>query len=380
LSVLFFCAGVCIGGEYDRLLKEYKKEIGAKAENLDRLKDEISRKKAEKKKYEKKENAIKGEVTRLESEIDKINSNIRKTQNEIKNIDKRLNETVSKLQTSFLEIAHLQSILKKELDYLYRRHYCSAQIFDDTWTKELRECSVEEKAGRMLLSNKKTSDYEFSLKKYSETQTELLNVKKVIVKKWNKQKKSFDKRNKELKTVRKSRTSIENEIIELNNTAGELKDLVYRLEKKKRKTLELKQDEELAKKKFNEKKLCLPWPVEGKLVAGFGKAKHPGLDTYIISNGIKIETREDSIIKVIDRGEIVYADNFRSYGKTVIVSHGGGFYTIYGQLGEILVKNKKKISGSEPIGKMERGENILYFEIRSDNKPLDPLVWLRKTY
>ena len=142
--------------------------------------------------------------------------------------------------------------------------------------------------------------------------------------------------------------------------------------------MELKRQDELSKKKFFEKKSRLPWPVEGEVIGKYGKLKHNDLDTYIISNGIKIEAGEDSIIKVISKGEIVYADNFRSYGKTVIVSHGGGFYTIYGQLGKILVKSKKKILGSEPIGRMERGENILYFEIRSDNKPLDPLVWLRK--
>ena len=66
-------------------------------------------------------------------------------------------------------------------------------------------------------------------------------------------------------------------------------------------------------------------------------------------------------------------------GKTVIISHGGGFYTIYGQLDDILVKVKGKVSVSQSVGEIGgSGDNILYFEIRADNEPLNPLEWLKK--
>ncbi|MDI6642175.1 MAG: peptidoglycan DD-metalloendopeptidase family protein, partial [Elusimicrobiota bacterium] len=102
------------------------------------------------------------------------------------------------------------------------------------------------------------------------------------------------------------------------------------------------------------------------------------LDTYIISNGIKIKTDGSQEVLSVDSGEVVYAQEFRSYGKTVIVDHGGGVYSIYGQLEEIFVDSATKINTGTSVGKTGATNNwTLYFEIRIDGRPQDPIVWLK---
>ncbi|MFN3966903.1 MAG: murein hydrolase activator EnvC family protein, partial [Endomicrobiia bacterium] len=101
------------------------------------------------------------------------------------------------------------------------------------------------------------------------------------------------------------------------------------------------------------------------------------LDTYIISNGIKIKANSEQHVISIDNGEVVYAKEFRSYGKTVILDHKGGVYTIYGYLGEIMVDEGAKIKRGQPVGKTDiLNNNTIYFEINFDGEPQDPLKWL----
>ena len=79
----------------------------------------------------------------------------------------------------------------------------------------------------------------------------------------------------------------------------------------------------------------LPWPVEGRVRAGFGRRKHPRFDTYTIHNGIEIEAPPDAPVRAVHEGRVVFADRFRGYGLMVVVDHGGKHHSLYAQLAEI---------------------------------------------
>ena len=120
----------------------------------------------------------------------------------------------------------------------------------------------------------------------------------------------------------------------------------------------------------------LIWPVKGEVLSLFGKQSHPGLpDTYVINKGIKISVSQGSSVSSVEKGNVLYANSFKGYGNMIILDHGKGFYSIYGQLMEFMVKENDTVEREQIIAK---SGSIVYFEIRVDGKPEDPLNWLKQ--
>jgi len=79
----------------------------------------------------------------------------------------------------------------------------------------------------------------------------------------------------------------------------------------------------------------------------------------------------------------VFADVFTGYGNLVIVDHGSQTFSLYGDLRDIAVKKGAHIEHGAPVGSVgasptSPGQPGLYFELRIDGQPADPLQWLRK--
>lgn len=128
-------------------------------------------------------------------------------------------------------------------------------------------------------------------------------------------------------------------------------------------------------------KHSLFWPVEGGVISSFGKELNPTLNTWVIHQGIRLATKPNAVVLPVARGRVIFSGPFRSYGQVVILDHGEGLYSIYGELGDILTKKGAKISKGEPIAKTglaKSGGGVLYLEIRQGSEALDPLLWLQK--
>jgi septal ring factor EnvC (AmiA/AmiB activator) len=81
-------------------------------------------------------------------------------------------------------------------------------------------------------------------------------------------------------------------------------------------------------------------------------------------------------------GTVAFAGPFTGYGNLVIVDHGAQTFSLYGQLGSPRVERGAKVEGGEVLGTAGRilaGIPGMYFEMRVDGKPVDPLEWLKKT-
>jgi septal ring factor EnvC (AmiA/AmiB activator) len=126
----------------------------------------------------------------------------------------------------------------------------------------------------------------------------------------------------------------------------------------------------------------LNWPIKGKVVSFFGKKRSTKFDTYIINNGIKIQPGNSDQVKSIYPGEVVFADYYKGYGNLIIIQHAKNLYTLYGHCEKMFKQKGDNVSEGEVIslagdsGSTE-GKS-LYFEIRTQLKPQDPLEWLRK--
>jgi septal ring factor EnvC (AmiA/AmiB activator) len=125
---------------------------------------------------------------------------------------------------------------------------------------------------------------------------------------------------------------------------------------------------------------ALPWPAEGVLSARFGK-RRPGTAGPAVRTGIELSLPEGQPVHPIHEGTVAFADPFSGYGNLVIVDHGDKAYSLYGHLSSVSVKKGDRVDTSSTVGLAGRnpaGNPALYFELRVDGKPVDPVQWLKR--
>ena len=126
----------------------------------------------------------------------------------------------------------------------------------------------------------------------------------------------------------------------------------------------------------------LEWPVTGPVVSAFGKALAGRFGTSIVRNGIEIAAPEGTPVRAVHGGTVAYAAPFAGFGLLAIVDHGGSAFTLYGHLAEVSVKQGTAVQRGAEVGKVglvPAGDAGLYFELRIDGRPVDPLQWLRRS-
>jgi septal ring factor EnvC (AmiA/AmiB activator) len=85
-------------------------------------------------------------------------------------------------------------------------------------------------------------------------------------------------------------------------------------------------------------------------------------------------------VRSVHDGRIVYAGLFPTLGQLIIVDHGGMAFSLYGYMGLIAVSKGMSVGAGQIIGASGRspdGQPALYFELRIDGQPVDPLQWLK---
>jgi septal ring factor EnvC (AmiA/AmiB activator) len=123
----------------------------------------------------------------------------------------------------------------------------------------------------------------------------------------------------------------------------------------------------------------LGWPVSGQVIIGFGKQKDAKLGTYYESNGIEIAVPPGSPIHAVAAGKIVFASYFKGYGNLFILSHPGGYHTLYAQTNRMEKKLGDRVSAGDILGYSGLGgRDSIYFEIRAKGSPVNPLFWLKR--
>ena len=126
----------------------------------------------------------------------------------------------------------------------------------------------------------------------------------------------------------------------------------------------------------------LDWPVEGRIVYRFGRDTLAG-GGVIRWNGIGIGTAAGTPVKAVESGRVALVQRLSTYGLTVILEHGSGYYSVYSQLAAANVAVGSQVEKGESIG-VVGGANTdygphLHFEIRGENQiALDPTDWLRR--
>lgn len=120
----------------------------------------------------------------------------------------------------------------------------------------------------------------------------------------------------------------------------------------------------------------LDWPLRGRVVRGFGPRLDPRYGTKVPHNGIDILPAEaGDEVRAVYPGKVLFAAPFEGFGVTVVVHHAGRGFTLYGGLAAARVSKDDVLSLGAPVGS---AGDLVYFEIRVENHPEDPLTWLRE--
>jgi len=125
----------------------------------------------------------------------------------------------------------------------------------------------------------------------------------------------------------------------------------------------------------------LPWPTRGRLHSRFGREADSRFGTAIVRNGIEIAVAPGQRVGAVHEGTVAYADQFTGYGTLVIVEHGSGAFSLYGHLDAAHVTRGDRVEAGSSLGASGRnpsGNPVVYFELRIDGRPVDPLQWLQK--
>lgn len=132
-------------------------------------------------------------------------------------------------------------------------------------------------------------------------------------------------------------------------------------------------------KEFRQMKGQLIWPTTGTIASRFGSLrKNSGKLKW---KGVVIETDVGNTIKAVAYGRVVFADWLRGFGMLLIIDHGSGYMSLYGHNEQLHKKMGDWVQANETIATSgNSGGHIatsLYFEIRHNGKPQDPVKWCK---
>jgi murein hydrolase activator len=107
---------------------------------------------------------------------------------------------------------------------------------------------------------------------------------------------------------------------------------------------------------------------------------HPRYGTRVPQNGIDITAPLGTPVRAVAAGSVVYVDWLPGYGRTVILDHGGGFYTLYAHASSVAVHRGDRVVEGQTIAGVGDTDSIrgpcLHFEVRQGEKALNPREWL----
>jgi murein DD-endopeptidase MepM/ murein hydrolase activator NlpD len=118
------------------------------------------------------------------------------------------------------------------------------------------------------------------------------------------------------------------------------------------------------------------WPVNGKLIGGFGETEDGQMRA-----GIDIAARKGTPVLAAEDGVVLYAaDGVRGYGKLVLIRHDEDYITTYAHNSALLVEVGERVRRGQVIARVGDSGDVedsqLHFELRKGRQPIDPETML----
>ena len=402
--LLFYLFTVFIGSAFAA------KKIDVAKEDLSDLHEKIQALKKELDSNQEAHKDASDELKNSETAISAANKKLR----EINQKQKQNKNTLNSLKKQSLNLNENLSQQQQQLSHLLRQQYMYG---GQSYTQ-------------LILQNKNPSDITRDVKYFSyiakehakvidAMQTNLVKVKKLnnqtaatlqevadLKAKQEVEKKELEQQKQEkstiVKTLSKQISAQHNEINKLKRDEKSLSNLVERLAKIIPKTI-LKKTKKATKKKQdkiddgNDEKIAsneatptsaysgsnfaalkgkLHLPVRGDVTNRFGAARE---DTGVTWKGLFIKAAEGNDVKTVADGRVVFADWMRGFGNMIIIDHGNGYMSLYGNNQAVLKGVGDEVNAGDAIASVGNSggneSNGLYYELRRQSKPFDPMGW-----
>tara|TARA_Y100001968_G_C19401366_1_gene741188 strand:- start:23 stop:1183 length:1161 start_codon:yes stop_codon:yes gene_type:complete len=374
--------------------RDYDEELKYQNQAINSLKKELNQLRSKIKTAESREKSASNRITSLDQEISLTAKLIQSLKNEEEKTRKRIFNLKGEILAKENELSALRSRYKDRVVNTYTKGSLTdlERVFSSTtWrqamyrTRYLKVISEIEK--------KLTKQIERLLIQISKKKLELeaaLRNNLMLTKDKQQQINSYRNmridREKELNRIRNDKKALSRYVIEKEAGIKQLENIIKKvLEDKARFERELRirqQQEALKTKSFKALKGQLPWPASGRIITKFGRQWNPKLKTTTENPGIDIKGQPGSSIRTILGGVVTTITYIRGYGTTIIIDHGGGFYTVYSHVTNIQTTVDSEVKNGDIIAYMGDSGSIngskLHFEIWGKGQKLDPEKWLIK--
>lgn len=359
-------------------------------------------------KLEKDINSMESSKKDLSQSIDMINQKIvyREKQiallsQQLKNISKLIDNSLEKIEKKEDELNTLRTKLKKRSIHIFKngkKNILSDMILSDNWGEALNKYKyleiLLEYEKKLNLKIKKSiislEDEKGTLEKDKKNQRNILKEAKKIHEKLDDDKKNKLKKIKKIENDKNLLTqNLHNKKKEITDIENIIKKLITDSKKAKERE-ELLAKERARKNKstsgnFAKMKGKLNWPTEGKIITKFGKKVNTELHTITENIGINIQTNKNAPVYSVLDGDISVVSYLRGYGNYIVIRHGEGYFTVYGNLKNIIVKEGEIIDSNRQIANVNESNNpdisssyYLHFEIWKNESKLNPELWIKK--
>lgn len=355
---------------------------------------------AERDRLEQQQRRLQGQVHDVNDELSNLERQRESTQRIVGEIERQIGGLASQLDRSSAELilaqdnlAERRAVLQRRLVDIYKRGplhtfqvLLAAEGFGDLLSR-YKYLYLTSEQDRALVT-----DVEKLRNRVVQQRNNILNVRGELDRRRDEREAEFSKytelageRAKKLESLQRSARSTERRLSELQKDESRLNGVLAAMERARR--------DELARGALRGAVSSpgsittadlgkLDWPVDGTIVYRFGRDTLPS-GGIIRWNGVGIAAEVGTPVKAVEAGTVRLVGQFGTYGLTIVVEHGNGYYSVYSHLESAGVKLGASVGRGGVIGTVG-GQNSdygphLHFEIRGENQiALDPATWLRK--
>jgi len=240
-----------------------------------------------------------------------------------------------------------------------------------TWLKSLRDKLHKIQAVSLQAQEKSKEIAELQSEEHSQRQ-HLENEKHL-------RQQTLDKFAKQLKQQRREIGRLQHDENRLSQLVEKITKILARPSSPNQANNEKLPDSSYDGKPFATLKGKLALPVKGNIANRFGS---PRPDSTVLWKGLFVRAANNQAIKAVAAGRVVFADWLRGFGNLLIIDHGNGYMSLYGnnetlfkQVGDVLHGGDTIASVGNSGGNDESG---LYFELRHEGVALDPTKWMSR--
>jgi len=360
-------------------------DISEKQKELDRIKREIEAHREQSKQLRAREQQEVKKLQSLDKDLDLSRQYIRKLSEQENDIDQRIGELMIQISGRETALSQQEQTLGKRLRAMYKQdpHYSwdlilGAKSMNDAVRRYQFMHLVAQQDAQMIgqyRDSKRQLERESS--KLGESMQQIASVRADREQESSNLEANKKKRQSMLVAIRTEKDKQLDAIADLEKAQKEVQDLLEELQRRGTAEKDLPASGEFAALKGR-----LMWPVAGKIIRGYGKHTHPKYGTVTMNNGVDISASAGAPIVAVAAGVVEFVDWIDSFGKCVILNHGGGYYTLYAHLADTNVSQGQKVSRGQAIASVgDTGSldgYVCHFEIRKGRGALDPAEWLTR--